>query len=160
VSLPFPGRGASGVPSSPGEAMRMVLAGLGWLASADPAGLPAGVQAGALRELERLASMHAAARARVLAGFTARRGFDDDGQGSARTWLTWQTRVTPAAARGSVGWMRRLAGHPAVADALAGGGLSVSWARQVTDWTGKLPPEHRHDADDGPVTRSHSPPAA
>ena len=125
----------------------MVLAGLGWLAAADAASLPAGVQADCLRGLERAASVHAAARARVLAGFTAQRRFEDDGQGSARTWLTWQTRVTAAAARGSVGWMRRLADHPAVADALAGGSLSVSWARQVTGWTGQLPPEHRGDAD-------------
>ena len=43
--------------------------------------------------------------------------------------------------------MRRLADHPAVAEALAGGAISVSWARQVTDWTGKLPVEHRRDAD-------------
>jgi hypothetical protein len=54
----------------------MAAAGLSWLAKADAAGLPAGVQAGALRELERLASMHAAARAKVLGGFTARRGFE------------------------------------------------------------------------------------
>jgi hypothetical protein len=43
--------------------------------------------------------------------------------------------------------MRRLADHPAVAEALAGGGLSVSWARQVTDWTDKLPVQARGDAD-------------
>ena len=91
--------------------------------------------------------MHAAARAKVLEGFTAQRGFEDDGQGSARTWLTWQTRTTAAAARAAVGWMRRLADHPAVAEALAGGGLSVSWARQVTDWTDQLPVEARQDAD-------------
>ncbi len=127
----------------------MVLAGLGWLASADAdvASVPTRVQADCLRALEQAASMHAAARARVLAGFTAQRGFEDDGQGSARVWLTWQTRVTTAAARASVGWMRRLADHPAVAAALAEGGLSVSWARQITDWTDKLPPEHRGDAD-------------
>ncbi len=136
-------------PGSAGEAMGMVLAGLGWLASAeaDVGSMPASVQADCLRGLERAASMQTAARARVLAGFTARRGFEDDGQGSARTWLTWQTRVTAGAARASVGWMRRLADHPAVAGALAGGGLSVSWARQVTDWTGRLPFEARPDAD-------------
>jgi Domain of unknown function (DUF222)/HNH endonuclease len=125
----------------------MAVAGLGWLAAADAAALPSPVQADALRALERLQSLHAAARARVLAGFAAQRGFEDDGQGSARTWLTWQTRVTAAAARASVGWMRRLADHPAVAEALAGGGLSVSWARQVADWTDALPPEARGDAD-------------
>ena len=79
--------------------------------------------------------------------FTAQRGFEDDGQGSARMWLTWQTRVTAGAARGTVGWMRRLENHPAVAEALAAGGLSVSWARQITDWTDALPVEARPDAD-------------
>ena len=29
-----------------------------------------------------------------LAAFTAQDGYEDDGQGSARTWLRWQTRVT------------------------------------------------------------------
>ncbi len=145
--MPSPGNGSVAEPSSAAEAMRMASAGLGWLAGADAGSLPVPAQADALRMLERLQSLHAAARARVLAAFTARRGFEDEGQGSARTWLTWQTNVTAAAARGSVGWMRRLADHPAVADALAGGGLSVSWARQVTDWTDKLPVEARQDAD-------------
>ena len=136
-------------PGSAGEAMGMVLAGLGWLASAeaDVASVPASVQADCLRGLEQAASMHVAARAKVLAGFAAQRGFEDDGQGSARVWLTWQARVTAGAARAAVGWMRRLADHPAVAEALAGGGLSVSWARQVTDWTDRLPAQARGDAD-------------
>ena len=101
------------------------------------------VQADVLRDLEQLLSFHTAARARMLAGFCAQRGFEDDGQGSPRTWLAWQTRITPGAARGAVGWMRRLADHPAVAEALADGAVSVSWARQVTDWTDKLPAEAR-----------------
>jgi Domain of unknown function (DUF222) len=127
--------------------MAMASAGLSWLAAADAGSLPAPVQADALRMLERLQSLHAAARAKVLAKFTAQRGFEDDGQGSARVWLTWQTNITPAAARASVEWMRRLEDHPSVADALAAGGLSVSWARQIADWTGKLPAGHRQDAD-------------
>ena len=109
--------------------------------------MPVPVQAEALRVLERAASMQTAARARVLAAFSAQRGFEDDGQGSARVWLTWQTRVTAGAARGTVGWMRRLENHPAVAEALAGGVLSVSWARQLTDWTDALPVAARPDAD-------------
>ena len=54
--------------------MRMVLAGLGWLASADVASVPAGVHADCLRALERAASMQAAARAKVLAGFNGAAG--------------------------------------------------------------------------------------
>ncbi len=105
------------------------------------------MQAEALRVFERLESLRTAARARTLLAFSAQRGFEDDGQGSARMWLTWQTRVTAGAARGTVGWMRRLDNHPAVAEALAAGVLSVSWARQVTDWTDALPAEARPDAD-------------
>ncbi len=140
MSLP-----SSGVaePSSAGEALQMAIASLGWLSRADLASEPVPVQAEALRVLERAASMHVAARTRVLAAFSAQRGFEDDGQGSARAWLSWQTRVTAGAARGTVGWMRRLQDHPAVADALAGGVLSVSWARQITDWTDALPVEAR-----------------
>ena len=53
------------------EALDMVRAGLGYLAAADAAQLPAAVQAEALRELEQHDAMAAAARALLLAAFTA-----------------------------------------------------------------------------------------
>jgi len=134
-------------PATSGEAVAMMLAGLTWLAHADPASDPVAVHAGCLRDLERAAAVHLAARAKVLAAFTAQRGFEDDGQGSARTWLTWQTRVTAGAARGTVAWGRRLANHPAVAQALAEGSVSVSWARELIDRTDTLPADARGDAD-------------
>ena len=43
--------------------------------------------------------------------------------------------------------MRRLAGHPAITAALADGSVSVSWAGQIADWTGRLPAAVRDDAD-------------
>jgi hypothetical protein len=43
--------------------------------------------------------------------------------------------------------MRRLAAHPAVADALAGAKVSESWGRQICEWTDLLPAEHRGGAD-------------
>jgi hypothetical protein len=46
-----------------------------------------------------------------------------------------------------VGWARRLAAHPLVAAALAGGQVSTSWARHVCDWADQLPAGHRGDAD-------------
>jgi hypothetical protein len=121
----------------------MTLAGLGFLAHADAAGLPGPVQADCLRGLELALAVHTAARARVLAAFTAQGGYEDDGQGSPRTWLTWQTRVTRPAAAAALGWTRRLAGHPAVRDALAQAAVSQSWARQICDWTDQLPAGHR-----------------
>jgi hypothetical protein len=117
------------------------------LNAADVTSAPAVVQAQALRVLERAEAKHTAARARVLAAFTAQDGYEDDGQGSARVWLRWQTRVTGAAAAGAVGWARRLGAHPVVAAALAEGELSASWARAVCGWSDRLPHEMRGDAD-------------
>jgi hypothetical protein len=125
----------------------MVQAGLGWLASTDAAALPAAAQADCLRGLEQAQSMHTAARSRVLSAFHAQGGYEDDGHGSAKTWLKWQTRVTTGTATGALGWMRRLAGHPAVAEALAAGQVSASWARQISEWTDALPEDVRGDAD-------------
>src|SRR5579863_9857790 len=134
-------------PQSAGEAVGLMLAGLRWLARADLASAPAAVQADCLRELEQAASLHTAARASVLSAFDAAAGYEDDGQGSPRTWLRWQTRVTSASASASVAWMRRLRAHPAVADALRNGKISASWARQICDWTDLLPEDARDDAD-------------
>jgi len=43
--------------------------------------------------------------------------------------------------------MRRLAAHPAVADALALADISGSWAQRICEWTGLLPEDQGHDAD-------------
>src|SRR5262249_20301369 len=99
------------------------------------------------RALERAESKHTAARARTLAAFTAQDGYEADGQGSARVWLKWQTRVTSGAVAGAIGWMKRLARHPVVEQALASGELSASWARLLCTWSDRLPEDRRDDAD-------------
>src|SRR5262245_52321014 len=134
-------------PVSVTGALQMLDRALDALNAADAAVLPTGVQAQVLRALERAEAKHTAARSRVLAAFTAQDGCEDDGQGSARMWLRWQTRVTTAAAMGAVGWMRRLAAHPVIAAALAQGQLSASWARAVCGWSDRLPADLRGDAD-------------
>ena len=58
-------------PASAREALDMVRAGLGYLAAADAAQLPAATQAECLRELERNVAAATAARAGFLAAFTA-----------------------------------------------------------------------------------------
>jgi hypothetical protein len=132
---------------SVGAALVTLERALDALNAADVASLPAPVQAQALRALERAEAKHTAARARVLAAFTAHDGYEDDGQGSARMWLRWQTRVTKAAAVGAVGWMRRLTVHPVIAQALTEGQISASWARAVCGWSDRLPADLRGDAD-------------
>jgi hypothetical protein len=83
----------------------------------------------------------------VLGAFSAQCGYEDDGHGSPGSWLAWQARMTRGAAGGAVGWMRRLAAHPLVGTALAGGSISESWARKICDWSGLLPEGSRGDAD-------------
>jgi len=138
---------APAAPAAAAQAMAMVHAGLGWLATTDAASLPTAAQAETLRALERAESMHTAARSRVLGAFVAQDGYADDGHCSPRTWLKWQTRVTGGAAHGALSWMKRLAAHPAIADALAAADISESWARQICDWTDTLPEHVRADAD-------------
>ena len=135
------------VPSSSDEAISMVRAGLGWLARADAGSLPGPELAECLSGLERAQSVHTAARARVLAAFDAQRGYEADGQGSPRTWLTWQTRITRADASAALASMRRLRDHAAICNALADGAVSASWARQICEWSDQLPAEARGDAD-------------
>src|SRR5215471_15204502 len=117
------------------------------LNAADAALLPTGVQAQVLRGLEWAEAMHTAARAQFLAAFTAQDGYEDDGQGSALVWLRWQTGVTRAAAAGAVGWARRLAAHPLIAQELAAGQISASWAKEICGWSERLPEGMREDAD-------------
>ncbi len=115
-------------PSSAGEALQMALTGLGWLARADMASAPVPTQAECLR------------------GF-AQGGYEVDGQGSPRTWLTWQTKITRPAASAAIASMRRLREHAAIHAALAAGSVSASWARQIAEWTDLLPAGARADAD-------------
>jgi hypothetical protein len=138
----------AGSPASVSHALGMLHRALDHLNAADVASLPSSVQAEALRALEGAEAKHTAARARMLGAFTTQGGFEDDGHGSARTWLTWQTRITGSAAAGAVGWARRLAAHPVIERSLAAGELSQSWARKLCGWTDRLPEAQRGDADE------------
>jgi len=73
----------STVPANAREALDMIRAGLGYLAAADPAQLPAATQAKCLRELEQHDAGLTAARAGFLAAFTAGQGPAGDGDYSA-----------------------------------------------------------------------------
>src|SRR5207247_1377145 len=86
----------------------MVRAGLGYLAAADAARLPAAAQAQVLRELERHDAMAAAARAGFLAAFTAGAGPAGDGDYSAVSWLIHRTGITRGAAVGHSAWAKRV----------------------------------------------------
>src|SRR5690349_18572902 len=95
-------------PATAGEALSAIGAGLSYLTAADVGSLTTAEQADCLRALERASSMHTVARSRVLTAFHAQDGYTDDGHGSTRTWLKWQTQITGGAAAEAIGWMRRL----------------------------------------------------
>jgi Domain of unknown function (DUF222) len=147
--VPSPGPPGDGtpVPGNAAEAIGMVLAGLGWLAQADFKALPTAVQAECLRELENARSVQAAAHASILSAFDRAEGYAEDGQGTVRTWLRWQTQVTSADAAASVAWMRTLRAHPRIADALAGMRVTLPVARLLCTWSDKLPESRRAEAD-------------
>ena len=134
-------------PASAGQALAMVRAGLGYLAGCDAGSLGTAAQAAALIGLEAAEAQHTAARARILAAFTAQQGYEADGYYGAASWLRARTRVTRGAAAAATGWARRLGEHPVIAAALAAGQLPVSLARLICDWTDRLPGDYRADAD-------------
>jgi Domain of unknown function (DUF222) len=126
----------------------MVLTGLSYLAAADPAAMAVQAQAECLQALEQGDAIATAARARILAAFTAGQGYAADADYSPTSWLIHRTRITKGAARGHLGWARRAAAHPQVVAALAEGTvLSESIARTICGWTGKLPPDCQQTAD-------------
>jgi Domain of unknown function (DUF222) len=134
--------------ASVSEALDMVEAGLSYLAAADAAQLPAATQAECLRRLERSDAIATAARAFILAGFTAGQGYADDADYSAVAWLIHQTRITRGAAVGHVAWAGRVATHARVLAALAAGQVTEPVGRLICLWTGKLPEKYRDDADE------------
>jgi hypothetical protein len=136
-------------PASAAEAMDMVLTGLRYMAAADPTALAAEAQAECLQALEQADSISTAVRAWFLGAFTAGQGYAEDADYSPAAWLIHRTKVTKGAARGHLGWARRVMAHPEVAAALAEGTvLSESMAQTVCGWTDKLPRECRPAADE------------
>ena len=135
-------------PANAREALDMVRAGLGYLAAADAAQLPAVTQAECLRELEQDAAALTAARAWMLAAFTAGQGPAGDGDYSAVSWLIHRTGITRGAAVGHSAWAKRVATHPRILAALAAGEVSDSAGRLICLWGDKLPLEYRDAADE------------
>ena len=126
----------------------MVRAGLAYLADTDAAQLPAATQAECMRELEQTGAVATAARASFLSSFTAGRGYADDAEYSAVSWLIHQTHITRGAAVGHTAWARRTGTHPKVLAALAAGQVSESAGRLICLWTGKLPEKFRDESDE------------
>ena len=134
--------------ASVGEALDMVRAGLGYLAAADANQLAAATQAECLRELEQADAVATAARASILAGFTAGQGCADDAEYSAVSWLMHRTGITRGAAVGHAAWAKRTRTHPTVVAALAARQVPESVGRLICLWTSRLPEKFRDESDE------------
>jgi len=121
---------------------------MSYLAAADAAQMAAEVQAQCLKGLEQAAAVGTAARASILGAFTAGKGYCDDAAYSPRAWLIRHTKVTKGTAAGHTGWVGRARAHPRIAQAMAAGELTESWARAICGWTDELPEDCRDTADD------------
>jgi Domain of unknown function (DUF222) len=144
-------------PASAHEALAMLRAGMAYLAAADPTALAAQTQADCLQALEQLDAVETATRAWFLGAFTSGQGYAEDADYSPTAWLIHRTKVTKGAARGHLGWARRVMAHPQVAMALAEGTvLTESMARTVCGWTGKLPRECWDAADEILITAARA----
>ncbi len=139
---------AAAPPASTGEALEMLTSAMRYLAAADATQMPASEQAECLAGLERADAVETAARASVLAAFTAAQGCCEDGDYSPRSWLIHRTRVTKGTAAGHIAWVRRARSHPRILAALAAGEMTESYARTVCQWTDKLPGQCRGAADE------------
>ena len=135
-------------PACAREALDMVRAGLGYLAAADATRLAAATQAECLRELEQADAVATAARAAVLAAFTAGQGYAGDAEYSAVSWLIHRTGITRGAAVGHAAWAGRTRTHPKVVAALAAGQVSESVGRLICLWTNRLPEKFRDESDE------------
>jgi Domain of unknown function (DUF222) len=137
-----------GMPGDAAEALRNISTALDHLNG--PAGvavLEAARQGDVLAALAQVTAKLTAARAAALSRFDAGRGHDADGYGSSASWLAARNRVTRKAAAADVRRMRQLRRHPHIAQALAAGEISESWAAEMAEWTRKLPAELRAGVD-------------
>src|SRR5579863_347975 len=125
------------------EALRLANATMDYLNGPEAGDLdPAGCGA-VLRSLGEVQAKFTAAHAAVLARFDAADAHDGDGYGTSVSWLDAMANMTRPDAKTEVRQMRLLRDHPALADALAAGDISKSWALAIADWTKKLPAELR-----------------
>src|SRR6516225_5723421 len=134
-------------PGSVAGALRMTHAGLDYLNSPAAAELPAAACGPVLTALGELQAKVTAAHAAFLRRFDAADAHDSDGYGTSAAWLAAMTQLATKDARASVRRMRQLTEHAGLAEALARGELSWSWAAEIIELTRKLPAQLRGDTD-------------
>ena len=133
-------------PRNVAEALRMADAVMDYLNSS-AADLPGGACGDALTAMGRIQAKFTAAHAALLRRFDAANAHDTDGCASSSAWLAAKAGLSKKDAKAAVRQMRQLGERPQLADALATGAITQSWAAAIADWTRKLPAAMREQTD-------------
>ena len=70
--------------------------------------------------------------------FDAAGDHDADGYATTSAWLAARTRLGRKDAKAAVRQMRLLSRHPSLDAATASGAVTISWAREIARWTGRI----------------------
>ena len=133
-ALAAPGRGFASV----SDALRVGEALGAYLNSPAAAGLEAPARGEALEALGAITSLLGAAANGLLRRFDAAYDHDGDGYATSSAWLAAKNHLAPRDARAAVRHMRLLARHPHLDAATTTGALTISWAREIAGWTGRI----------------------
>jgi Domain of unknown function (DUF222) len=133
-ALAAPGGGFPSV----ADALRVSRAAAAYLNSPAAADLQGPARGEALEALGAITSLLGAARNGLLRRFDADDGHDADGYATSAAWLAARNRLGRKDAKAAVRQMRLLARHPVLDAATATGGLTISWAREIAGWTGRI----------------------
>jgi hypothetical protein len=143
-ALAAPGRGFASV----ADALRAGQAVGAYLNSPAAAGLDGPGRSEALEALGAITSLLGAATNGILRRFDAGDDHDADGYATAAAWLAAKNHLGRKDAKAAVRQMRLLGRHPHLDAATADGNLTVSWAREIAGWTGRIDHEQlQQEAD-------------
>jgi hypothetical protein len=92
----------------------------------------------ALEALGVITSLLGAAANGLLRRFDAGDDHDADGYATAAAWLAAKNHLGRKDAKAAVRQMRLLARHPHLDAATAAGAITISWAREIAGWTGRI----------------------
>ncbi len=133
-ALAAPGGGFASV----ADALRVGRALGAYLNSPAAADLQGPARGGALEALGAITSLLGAAQSGLLRRFDDDGGHDADGYASTASWLAAKHRLGWRDAKAAVRQTRLLARHPQLDAATATGAITVSWAREIAGWTGRI----------------------
>jgi hypothetical protein len=120
------------------EALRAGRAVTGYLNSPAARELDGAACGEALVAIGAIQSALAAAQNGLLRRFDAEDAHDADGYATAAAWLAAKTHLGRKDAKAAVRQMRLLCKHPVLDDATTTGTITVSWARDMAGWTGRI----------------------